>query len=159
MHRLRLAVVPLRVALVALFCLLVVFQVLSLPGQFAHMAAEDPDLGGMRGPALALAVLEIACLQVIIACTWKLLGLVEEDRIFSPGALRWVDVIVGAIAVGVGLVSAAILFLIATWDDPGLPLLMTLLWTFGTALGLLVLVMRSLLVQATTLRSEMEAVN
>jgi hypothetical protein len=35
---------PLRVFLVLLFGVLVVFQTMSLHGQFAHMAQEDPDM-------------------------------------------------------------------------------------------------------------------
>jgi Protein of unknown function (DUF2975) len=45
-----------------------------------------------------------------------------------------------------------------TWDDPGVPLLLMLMLLGGGALGLLMLVMRALLRQATTLRTDMEAV-
>ena len=38
------AVAPLRLFLVALFAILVVLQTASLPGQFAHLAEESPDL-------------------------------------------------------------------------------------------------------------------
>ena len=44
-------VVPFRVFLVLLFGILVVFQTMSLPGQFAYMAQEDPSMptwGGRR---------------------------------------------------------------------------------------------------------------
>ena len=34
------AVVPLRIFLASLFAILVLFQTMSLPGQFAHMAEE-----------------------------------------------------------------------------------------------------------------------
>ena len=37
-------VLPLRALLVLLFGVLVVFQTMSLPGQFAYMAEEDPDM-------------------------------------------------------------------------------------------------------------------
>ena len=43
-------------------------------------------------------------------------------------------------------------------NDPGLPLLLFLLLTGITVLGLLMVVMRALLRQATTLRTDMEAV-
>jgi Protein of unknown function (DUF2975) len=43
-------------------------------------------------------------------------------------------------------------------DDPGLPLLLFLLTIGVTVLGLLMVVMRALLRQATTLRADMEAV-
>ena len=43
-------------------------------------------------------------------------------------------------------------------DDPGLPLLLFLLVTGVSVLGLLMVVLRALLRQATTLRTDMEAV-
>ena len=42
-------------------------------------------------------------------------------------------------------------------DDPGLPLLLLLMLIGITVLGLLMVVMRALLRQATTLRTDMEA--
>ena len=43
-------------------------------------------------------------------------------------------------------------------DDPGLPVLLLLVLLGGAVLGLLMVVMRALLRQATTLRTDMEAV-
>ena len=42
--------------------------------------------------------------------------------------------------------------------DPGLPLLMSVILVSGAVLGLLILVLRELLRQATRLRSEMDTV-
>jgi putative transcriptional regulator len=64
----RLAVVPLRIFLVVLFGVLVVFQTLSLPGQFAYMAQESPDLAYLRWPLTALSVFWVLCVQVVIVC-------------------------------------------------------------------------------------------
>src|SRR5262245_18539079 len=100
MHRMHLAVVALRIVLAVAFALMVLFQVFSLPGQFAHMAKEEPDLAYLRWPLTAFAILEVLCVQVVIVCTWKLLTLVTHDRIFSERSLRWVDTIVGAVAAG-----------------------------------------------------------
>ncbi len=158
MHKLHLAVEPLRVLLVALFAFLVLFQVMSLPGEFRHMAEESPDLAHLRWPLTAVAVLVLLCVQVVIVCTWKLLTMVTEERIFSERSLTWVDAIVWAIAAAWILLFGVLVYLGATWNDPGLPLLMALLLLFGAVLGLLMLVMRALLRQATTLRTDMEAV-
>ena len=84
----RLAVLPLRVFLVVLFGVLVVFQTLSLPGQFAYMAEESPDLAYLRWPLTAVTVFWVLCVQVVIVCTWRLLTLVRDDRIFSEDSLR-----------------------------------------------------------------------
>jgi hypothetical protein len=158
MLEVRRAVAPLRVFLVLLFALLVMLQTFSLPGQFAHMAEESPDQAHLRWPLTALAVFWLLCVQVVVVCTWRLLTLVERDQIFTPGSLRWVDGIVAAI--GAAWVVLVGVFLVAgfTADDPGLPLLLFLVVLVGAVLGLLMVVMRALLRQATTLRTDMEAV-
>jgi Protein of unknown function (DUF2975) len=154
----RRAVGPLRILLVLTFAALALFQTMSFPGMFAHMAKEDPDLAYLRWPMTAFTAVEILCVQVVIVCTWKLLTMVQQDRIFSTDALRWVDAIIGAITVAWLILSATFLYFGFTWDDPGVPLLLMLLLLGGGALGLLMLVMRALLRQATTLRTYMEAV-
>jgi len=158
MQRTHLAVTVLKVMLVVAFALLVLFQTVSLPGQFAHMAAEQPDLAYLRWPMTAFAVVELVCVQVVIVATWKLLALVEADRIFSEEALRWVDAIVRAIATAWVLLLGVFLYVGFGADDPGLPLMLFLLVVAGAVLGLLMVVMRALLRQATTLRADMEAV-
>jgi hypothetical protein len=154
----RLAVAPLRVFLVVLFGVLVVFQTLSLPGQFAYMAEESPDLAYLRWPLTAVSVFWVLCVQVVIVCTWRLLSLVRDDRIFSEDSLRWVDAIVGAVVAAWLVLVAAFLYVGFRADDPGLPLLLFLLVVGGAVFGLLIVVMRALLRQATTLRTDMEAV-
>ena len=152
------AVAPLRAFLVVLFTVLVVFQVVSLPGQFAYMAEQSPDLAHLRWPLTAVSVFWVACIQVVVVCTWKLLSLVTNDRIFSDASLVWVDAIVWAVAVAWAVLLGAFLFVAATWEDPGLPLLLFLMLVGVAVLGLLMVVMRALLRQATTLRTDMEAV-
>ncbi len=95
---------------------------------------------------------------VVLACTWRLLSLVEHDRIFSEGAFVWVDLIVGALAVAWVLFAgfAAVVGLRA--DDPGGPLVLFALLLVGGVVGLLVVVMRALLRQATVLRDDLEGV-
>lgn len=88
------AVALLRVLLVVVFCGFVVGQTLSMPGQFAHMAAEEPALAWLRWPLTVAAVLGLACGQVVLVCIWRLLEMVKADRIFSSDAFRWVDAIV-----------------------------------------------------------------
>ena len=56
MLTLRRVVLPLRVFLVLLFGILVVFQTMSLPGQFAYMARESPDQAYLRWPLTAVTV-------------------------------------------------------------------------------------------------------
>lgn len=158
MPPLRLVVTPLRVLLVVAFALLVLLQVMSLPGQFAYMARENPDMAYLRWPLTAFSVIEVACVQVVVACTWKLLGMVTSDRIFSEEAFIWVNGIVWAVATAEVLLFGFFLWVGFTADDPGVPLLLFLFVVGGAVLGLLLVVMRALLRQATSLRSDMEAV-
>ena len=152
------AVTPLRVFLVLLFGILVVFQTLSLPGQFAHMAKESPDSAYLRWPMTAVSVFLVLCVQVVIVCTWKLLTRVRNDRIFSESSLAWVDAIVWAVAAAWVVLLGVFLYVGFNADDPGAPLLLFLMLTGVAVLGLLMVVMRALLRQATILRTDMEAV-
>jgi hypothetical protein len=154
----RRAVELLRIFLVLLFGVLLLLQFFSLPGQFAHMAEEQPDDAWLRWPATLVAGFLVLCVQVVVVATWKLLSLVAADRIFTEGALRWVDGIVWAIAAGWLVFLGVFLLAGFTADDPGVPLLLFLLLLAGAVLGLLMVVMRALLRQATNLRSDMEAV-
>ena len=152
------AVLPLRASLVALFAILVLFQTLSMPGQFAHMADESPDLAYLRWPLTAAAIFWILCVQAVIVCTWRLLGMVRDDQIFTDAALPWVDAIVVAIGAAWIVLLAVLVGLAPVWDDPGLPLLLTLMLVGVAVLGLLMIVMRALLRQATALRTDMDGV-
>lgn len=152
------AVAALRVFLVLMFGVLLLFQVMSLPGQFRHMAQENPDLAHLRWPLTAVTVFWVLCVQVVIVAIWRLLTLVKKDRIFSEASLRWVDLIVWAIAAAWVVFQAVFLYVGFNADDPGVPLLLFLLSIGLTVVGLLMVVMRALLRQATTLRSDMESV-
>jgi hypothetical protein len=158
MHITRLAVLALRIVLVVAFLLLVLFQVMSLPGQFAHMAAENPEQAYLQWPLTIFAILEVACVQVVILSTWKLLIMVRKDNIFSRGALVWVDAIVWAIAAAWAMLAVFSTIVVLNADDPGVPLLLFLILVAGAAVGLVVVVLRALLRQASDLRADMEAV-
>ncbi|GAA4260363.1 DUF2975 domain-containing protein [Dietzia aurantiaca] len=152
------AVLPLRALLVLLFAILLVFQTMSLPGQFAHMAADHPESAHLRWPLTAVTVFWVLCIQVVIVATWRLLGMVVADRIFTEASLKWVDVILGAI-VAAWLVLAGVFLVVGfTADDPGLPLLLLLMVTIIAVAALLMVVMRALLRRATGLRTDMDAV-
>lgn len=154
----RRAVLPLRVFLVLLFGVLVVFQVMSLPGEFAYLAQESPELAYLQWPLTLVSVFWVLCVQVVIVATWQLLTLVKKDRIFSEGSLAWVDAIVWAIVAAWVVLLGVFLYFGSRADDPGLPLLLFLMVIGVAVLELLMVVMRALLRQATILRIDMEAV-
>jgi peptidoglycan/LPS O-acetylase OafA/YrhL len=151
-------VVPLRVLLASTFVALVLGQLFSLPGTFAHMAEESPEDAYLRWPLTVVAVLELVCVQVVIVCTWRLLTMVRDDRIFSERSLVWVDAIVGAIVAGWVLLLGVATYLASVSEDPEVPAFLAVMVLAGAVLGLLMVVMRALLQQAITLRTDMEAV-
>jgi hypothetical protein len=84
--------------------------------------------------------------------------MVKRDRIFSKAALAWVDAIVWAVLTGWVLLAGVFLFIVLNVDDPGVPMMLMLMLVGGAVIGLLMVVMRALLRQATALRTDMEAV-
>jgi len=150
-------VLALRALLVLAFAAIVLLQVMSVPGTLAYNAeqSEDPF---WHYPLLVVLEVELVCVQVVIVATYRLLGMVQRDRIFSDASFRWVDVILGAIGAAWLVWAGLAAFVFATSDDPGLPLMMGILLLAGAVVGLLMLVMRTLLRQATTLRADMDAV-
>src|SRR3954467_7804052 len=152
------AVGPLRVFLALLFGLLVLFQVMSLPGQFAYLAERHPDLAYLRWPMTAVTVFWVLCVQVVVVSTWRLLTLVKRDRIFSEAALRGVDWILWAILAAWVTLLALFLYFGFRATDPGAPLLLFLLLVGVAVFGLLMVVMRALLRQATPLRTDLQGV-
>ncbi|GAA1137648.1 DUF2975 domain-containing protein [Nesterenkonia lutea] len=154
----RWVVAALKASLVLLFGLLFLFQTMSLPGQFAHMAQESPDMAFLRGPATVITIFWVLCVQVVIVCIWQLLTLVQKDRIFSSTSMRWINLVLGAIGAAWLVLAGVFLYIGFNATDPGIPLVLALMVAVGAVVGLVVVVMRALLKQATTLRTDMEAV-
>jgi Protein of unknown function (DUF2975) len=104
-------------------------------------------------------VLGMLCGQIVIVCTWRLLSMVMADRIFSEDAFVWVNAILTALTTAWALLLATTVFLsLVLFDDPGTPMLMFGMVLAGGTVVLLMYVMRALLRQATTLRTEMDGV-
>lgn len=80
-----------------LLAVLLLFQTMSLPGQFAHRARTSPDLAHLRWPLTAVSIYWVLCIQVVVVATWKLLTLVQKHRIVTGASRLWVDVILGSI--------------------------------------------------------------
>lgn len=164
MQKMDWVVVPLRVLLVLVFSGLLVAQIMSLPGEFRQMAAENPDAGFIPWLLLTFSILEVVCFQIVIVCTWRLLTLVRADRIFSDESFVWVDVIVWAVAsawvllAGVSAYLVGVIYFTPELRDPGTPILLIGMVLIGAVVVLTVVVLRALLRQATVLRSDMEEV-
>ncbi|SEP27049.1 DUF2975 domain-containing protein [Trujillonella endophytica] len=156
-------VLPLRILLVLVLLALLAAQIWALPEMVPDLADPTLERRFMRAAMLTISVLGLVCVQAVVVCTWKLLTLVTDDRIFSADALPWVDAIVWAIGAGwlmlAGTFVCSYYFIVdEVSDDPALPALLLVLLLIGAVVGLLMVIMRALLRQATTLRTDMEAV-
>jgi len=147
----------LRGLLMLAFVAIVLLQVMSVPGTISYNAEQSSD-PFWEYPLLIVLEVELICVQVVMVATWQLLGMVRQDLIFSDAAFRWVDLIIGAMAVAWTVWAGLGAFIFVTSDDPGLPLMVSIMLLAGAVLGLLMFVMRALLRQATTLRTDMDAV-
>ena len=157
MHKTERLVGVLRVLLVLAFAALVLAQIRVLPAMYDDWIRQTPELAH-PGWLLTASVLVLLCVQVVIVCTWRLLTMVEDDRIFSDDSLVWVNTIVGAMAAAWVLLLGTFLSLLGPGGSPGLSVAMLLVLVAGAVVGLLMVVMRALLRQATSLRTDMEAV-
>ena len=163
MPQIRRVVLPLRILLALVFAALVAAQFFAVPEMLPDLTEPSLEQSFVRGTMLAVLVLGLLCVQAVIVCTWQLLTMVANDRIFSSSSLPWVNGIVWAVAVGWGMLLGAFVcayyFIIdEVSDDPVLPALLVVLLLIGAVVGLLMVVMRALLRQATNLRADMESV-
>ncbi len=147
----------LRILLVLAFGALLAAQLRVLPAMYDDWVRDAPEPAPSQW-LLAVGVIVLLSVQVVIVCTWRLLAMVAEDRIFSDLSLVWVDTILGAMAAGWALLTGALLYLVALGGHPGLAGGLILMLVALSVVGLLMVVMRALLRQATMLRVEMEAV-
>lgn len=166
MNTLPRGIVPIiRLALVLSFAGFTAIQLVVVPAVTIH------DLDSFDWSAKEIAFVTplvvifmglMACLQWIIVCTWRLLGLVTRDEIFRAEAnTRWVNGLVRAMYVAWFLLAglAPYCFLIAFGDDaPGALLMGFLLGLLATAALGLMLVLRELLRRATGLRADLDEV-
>lgn len=157
-------VLPLRALLVLVFLGLLIAQVMSFPGQFLSSNGSGSGPDPWRWPMLVFWELEALCLQVVIVCVWRLLTLVQRGRIFTSDSLRWVDVIMWTFVWSWLLLAAlagslvGYIYFTPELRDPGAPMVLIGITLIGAVLVLLIVVMRDLLRQATSLRTDLEGV-
>ncbi|MFC4783960.1 DUF2975 domain-containing protein [Nocardioides sp. MAHUQ-72] len=121
----------------------------------------DDARPGIRVPFVAIVVLGVATLQVTGVCIWRLLTMVRRGTVFSHGAFRYVDTVIGAVATASVLTFAvAVLAAYSNRTTPGdqvAPGLVGLVCGASlvvAGVAVLVLVLRVLLVQAVALDAE-----
>lgn len=151
----RWAITALRVVLVMALAGAVVVQVVLLPLMWIDL---DKELPGTRVAIVGIGLLGVGCFEVIGLSVWRLLTLVRRGTVFSAAAFRYVDRVIGAIAVGAVLIfGIAVVARFANRATPGdevPPGVVALICGMALVAGgfsLLVYVLRQLLVQAMDL--------
>ena len=149
-----LALHALRVVLALCLAGTVFVQVVMVPVLAADLrGADGATLGTMEWPILAvvflaLLFLGIVTIQVTLVCVWRLLTMVRRGTVFSDAAFRYVDIVIGAIAVA-SVLTFGIAAVLAPGDlAPGLVLLVCGAGLLVAGVALIVYVMRVLLAQA-----------
>jgi hypothetical protein len=117
-----------------------------------------PDLAAVRVPLVVIVVLGVLMAQVCAVCVWRLLTMVRRGTVFTPAALRWVDVIIGAmIAAALLCVTLGTVLAPGEAAAPGLVLLLGFLGLLVAGVALVVWVQRTLLAQAVDRDAEARA--
>ncbi|MDY0827775.1 DUF2975 domain-containing protein [Microbacterium sp. BG28] len=144
-------------ALLLVFSLLI--EAYFVPVLGLEVIQANPEARDMFVPALLWSVLFIGCAQVALVVVWRLVSLIEQERIFSTSALSWVRALIATALVALGLVVLA--FIVLTVKEYTPPLIMygligtgLLLAAFALAVG----AMRGLLRKSTRFQEELEEV-
>ena len=145
----------LRAVLVAALAGSLFVQVVMVPLIFNDMRGADEDVLDLRVPLLTIIVLGIVTTQVVMVCLWRLVTMVRHGTVFSDAAFRFVDIIIGAIAAASALMFAlGVLLAPGEAVSPGIVLLIGGAAMVIAGIALVVVVMRSLLVQAVAREAE-----
>jgi len=109
----------------------------------------------VRVPVVVIVLLGIVTTQVTMVCVWRLLTMVRRGTVFSNAAFRYVDIVIGAVAAA-SLLTFALGVTVAPGEAvaPGIVLLIGGAGVMVAGVALLVLVMRTLLVQAVARDAE-----
>ena len=130
-------------------------QTVMVPLLAIDMRGADPEVLALRAPLIVIVVLGIVTVQVVMVCVWRLLTMVRRGTVFSHAAFRYVDVVIGAVAVA-SLLLFGLGVLLAPGEAvaPGVVLLIGGAAVLVAGIGLVVLVMRTLLAQAVARDAE-----
>ena len=137
----------LKAVLSIFFALLLMLQFLSFPGQFRYMSEEEPETAHLRWPLTALSFLVILAVEIIVISVWKIVDALEKEKGRSI-ELKFVNYAIAALLFIWAVIAIGLVLLLLTADDPGLPVVITVIETAVTAVALLFLFYRRLLKRA-----------
>lgn len=137
----------LKLVFTALLALLLMLQFLSFPGQFRYMAEQEPESAYLRWPLTALSFLMILAVEIIVISVWKIVDALEKEK-GRVHELKFVNYAIAALSFIWVVIACGLVLLLLNADDPGLPVVVTVIETAVTAVGLLLLFYRHLLQRA-----------
>jgi hypothetical protein len=137
----------LKAVLSIFFALLLMLQFLSFPGQFRYMSEEEPENAHLRWPLTALSFLVILAVEIIVISVWKIVDALEKEKGRSI-ELKFVNYAIAALLFIWAVIAIGLVLLLLNADDPGLPVVITVIETAVTAVALLFLFYRRLLKRA-----------
>ena len=137
----------LKVVLSIFLALSLMLQFFSFPGQFRYMAEQEPDNAYLRWPLTALAFTMILAVQIIVVSVWKIVDALEKE-LGKKTQLKFVNYAIAALSYIWLVIASGLILLLLNADDPGLPVLITVIETAVTSVGLLFLFYRRLLKRA-----------
>ena len=137
----------LKVVLSIFFALSLMLQFLSFPGQFRYMAEQEPENANLRWPLTALAFTMILAVQIIVVSVWKIVDALERE-LGKQTQLKFVNSAIAALSYIWLVIVSGLILLLLNADDPGLPVVITVIETAVTSVGLLFLFYRRLLKRA-----------
>jgi hypothetical protein len=122
-------------------------QFFSFPGQFRYMAEQEPENAYLRWPLTALAFTMILAVQIIVVSVWKIVDALEKE-LGKKTQLKFVNYAIAALSYIWLVIASGLILLLLNADDPGLPVVITVIETAVTSVGLLFLFYRRLLKRA-----------
>jgi heme/copper-type cytochrome/quinol oxidase subunit 2 len=137
----------LKVVLSIFLALSLMLQFLSFPGQFRYMAEQEPENAYLRWPLTALAFTMILAVQIIVVSVWKIVDALEKE-LAKKTQLKFVNYAIAALSYIWLVIASGLILLLLNADDPGLPVVITVIETAVTSVGLLFLFYRRLLKRA-----------
>ena len=143
----KLTVHALRAVLALVLTGTVLIQALML---WTLISGNDPEDGSLPLTSLRLiTILGMVTVQVALVCVWRLVTMVRRGTVFSHAAFRYVDGVIGAIAVA-SFLMLCLGAVLAPGEavPPGMVLLIGGAAVVIAGIALIVLVQRMLLAQA-----------
>lgn len=151
----RATITALRIVLALVLLGTLFVQAVMVPLLGADFAEAGSEAAALRVPVLLIVVLGILTVQLSLVCVWILLTMVRRGTVFTRGAFRYVDIIIGAI-----LAAAVLMFALGVVLAPGELVAPGVVLLIGGAalaivcVALIVVVMRALLAQAVARDAE-----